>query len=255
MKIIPQMLEHVKNIPAKHYCGSYSWLDKATGETFVFFCGLASCNRAYCQKLHYIKRVRLFSDLIPEYELDRFFTLTMKRDMTPESAWETIPHIWAKARRILKRIYVDLLFAAILEAHKDGYPHIHGFCNVYIPQRVWSEVFSSCGGGSYAWLEKVEVSDGKIVEYVHKQLNIAHYIGKDNVITAKHMVKPRARTFWRSTKMYTQYEKEQRNKEKGSIVFVPERLWQETKKGFDKLHTVVYNEDIGHYVLQRKFSI
>lgn len=247
------MLEHVKNIPTKHYCGGYAWLDKEKGESFVFFCGLATCGRAYCQKLHYIKRVRLISDLIPEYGLDRFFTLTMNRSMSKELAWENISHIWHKVLTMLRRTYSELLFIAILEAHKDGYPHIHGFCNVYIPQSYWSKVFSSCGGGSYAWIEKVKI-DGQIVKYVNKQLNIAHYIGKDNVITAKHMVKSRARTFWRSANMKSKYEKAKVDTEKSSMILVPKKLWHETENGFDKLHSVVYNDDIGHYVLQYKYD-
>jgi hypothetical protein len=249
MDILPEMLQNVKDLPIKHYCGSYAWFNKETGEPGVFFCGCASCGRAYCQKLYYIKRVRLQSDLIIEYDLKRFFTLTMKRNMSAREAWVQIPLVWGKARRILVRENPDLLFSANIEAHKDGYPHIHGFTNIWLHTSVWSKIFEKCGGGKIAWLEKVDMKDGAIPEYVCKQLGIARYIGKEQVITARQMLKPRARSFWRSRDMKTKYEKREK---KSGIIMVSERLYKETEKGFDKLFDISYNEDIGHYVMCRK---
>ena len=249
MKIIPQMLEKVKPYRVKHYCGSYAWYNKKTGETGVFFCGGASCGRAYCQKLYYLKRVRLQSDLIIEYDLKRFFTLTMKRNMSAKEAWEQIPLVWAKARRILVRENPGLLFSANLEAHKDGYPHIHGFTNIWLPTHVWSKVFEKCGGGKIAWLEKVDMKNGAIPEYVCKQLGVARYIGKSQVITARQMLKRRARSFWRSKGMETEYEKREKSQD---MIMIPVNLYRETEKGFDKLFDIVYDEDTKLDVICRR---
>jgi len=255
MKIIPSMLETVKDLPVKHYCGKYGWFNPSTGETGVFFCGLASCGRKYCQKLHYIKRVRLISDLIPEYDLWRFWTLTMGRNLPRKRAWTEFPGVWNKVRTVLVRKNPSMKYVAILEAHKDGYPHAHVFLNMYLDKFMVSRHMKNCGGGMYTYAEKIDQTSGDVAEYVSKQLNVARYVGKDQVITAKHMVKPRARTFWRSQGMKTEYEREKANKEKSGIVLVTEDLWRQTEEGFDKLHGVVYNRDMGMYLLIRKHLV
>ena len=254
MEIIPQMLEFVHDIPVKHYCGKYGWFQKKTGETGVFFCGQASCGREYCQKLYYIKRVRLVSDLIREHTLSRFFTLTTTRDKPVKAAWADFPHVWHKVLTILKRKYPTLKHATILEAHKDGFPHAHMFANMYLDKFMLSRHMSNCGGGGYTYAEKIEVQDGEIGEYVSKQLNIARYVGKEQVVTARHMLKPRARSFYRSKGMKTKYELERASRSKSDWVMVPERMWSETKEGFDKRHGVVYNESIDGYLLVRNMS-
>ncbi len=246
---IPQMLEYVKHLPVKRYCGRYAWLNTDTGETSVFFCGLASCGRVYCQRLYYLKRVRLISDLIREYDLSRFLTLTMGHKLARCDAWGTMPHVWNKARTMMVRKHPGLQYCTILEAHKDGYPHLHGFVSHYIRQREWSNTFAACGGGSYAWIERVEVVDGDVGRYVTKQLNIARYVGKEQVITARQMVKPRARTFWRSQGMKTEYE-QTRQAAKSSAILVTEDIYHQTEKGFDKRAEVVYSKSIGQWVVR-----
>lgn len=247
MEIIPSMKEFVNNFPLKPYCGKMAVLDKKKGEDFVFFCGQASCSRKYCRKLFYFKRIYLTSDLIKEYDLDRFFTLTMKRNISKKEAWKNVPYIWDKTAKRLRRLFNGLLYCAILEAHKDGYPHIHGFINKYIHQREWSRIFQACGGGSYVWVEKIKVSDGKIAEYVTKQLNVARYIGKEQVLTARQFLEPRARSFWRTQGMKTKFELSK--KKNSDFIIVPGYLYKETEKGFDKLFRIEYSSLAGHFVL------
>ncbi len=245
----------VKDIPNKPYCGSYAWLNKETDQTSVFFCGLASCGRAYCQKLYYLKRVCLISDLILEHGLTRFFTLTMDRKMARREAWEKVPYVWDKARKRIIRRHPNLRYCAILEAHKDGYPHIHGFMSEFVDQRVWSSAFAGSGGGSYVWIEEVKVKTGDVARYVSKQLNVARYVGKVQVITARQMIKPRARTFWRSKGMKTEYEERQKAA-KSPLVLVPELIYMETEKGFDKCASIVYSECMKcYYVVSKHPSI
>lgn len=240
----------IKNKPIKAYCGCKAWYDKENDKQSVFLCGLASCGREYCQKLYYLKRIRLVSDLIPEYSLNRFFTLTMNREVPCEVSWKIIPYVWDKTRRILTRKYPGMIFLAILEAHKDGYPHIHGFTNTYIPQKVWSHTFQACGGGSIAYVTRVKVKDGDISAYVSKELDIARYIGKEQVITARDMLEPGARTFWRSQNMKSEYEKLKANV-KSDVVLVWDDIYKETEKGFDKRFDISYDKEYGSLRLTR----
>ena len=247
------MQEQIKNIPIKPYCGKYAWFNRETGKDYTFFCGLSTCGREYCQKLSYFRRVILISDLIKEYGLNRFFTLTMNREVSRREAWKQVPYVWNKTRTILRRKYPGMKYCSILEAHKSGYPHMHGFINVYIHQREWSKTFAACGGGSYVWVEKVR--DGDIEDYVTKQLNVARYVGKEQVITARQMVKPKARTFWRSENMKTERERKRETKEKTGFVLVTEQMYEETEKGFDKMFQVVYDESRGSFYLVRRVSV
>lgn len=240
-----------KNIPIKSYCGRKAWFNKKTGKQSIFFCGLASCGRDYCQKLYYFKRTRLISHSIVEYDLKRFFTLTMDRKALCSESWKKIPYIWHKALTILKRKYSTFLFNAILEAHKDGYPHIHGFTNTYIPIKVWSHIFNACGGGKIAYVERIKIKDGDISQYVNKELNIARYVGKDQVITARQMLKSRARSFWRSQGMYTEEERKRKEAGKSDTILVWEDIYKETEKGFDKLMKISYDREYDSLRLTR----
>jgi len=245
MNIIPSMLRNVKNIPVKPYCGSWPWLNKKTGETSVFFCGLASCGREYCQKLYHFRRVRILSDLIQQYSLNRFFTITMGRDTDVHESWDRFPGIWDNVRRMLVRSFPGLRFASVMEAHKDGYPHMHGFLNRYVEQHWFSKTVSNCGGGDYVWIEAIEFKMG-IEEYVNKQLDVARYVGKEQVITARQMLKPRARSFFRSENMKTEHEKEKAGE--SDFILVKEHIYKQTEKGFDKIANIRYN-DLGMSVL------
>ena len=244
------MYHKVKNKTIKSYCGCHAWFNKETEETSIFFCGLASCGREYCQKLYYLKRMRLTTDLILEYGLNRFFTLTMGREIPFEASWEIIPKVWNKALTMLRRKYPGLLFMAILEAHKDSYPHIHGFVDTWIPQKVWSHIFQACGGGKIAHVEKINVKDGNMSAYVNKNLNISLYIGKNQIIDARDIMKPRARLFYRSRNMKTKYENERMNA-KSDMVLVWEDIYKKTKNGFDKLFDISYNREYNCLMLRR----
>jgi hypothetical protein len=229
----------------KWYCGSWAFLNGSTGDVKRYYCGLATCDREHCQKLFWLNRVKLLSGLIPKYHLDKFFTLTMDRGLTKEKCWDTIRYVWTNTRRGLRRDYPNFLFVSILEAHKDGYPHIHGFTNTWIKTEEWSRRFSACGGGEVAWVEKVK--SGDITEYVSKQFNVVKYVGKNQVVTARRYLKPRQRSMWRSKGMKADFElkgkKSEWRLEKG-IYFI------DRKEGVDILYKVVYNEKDGYFIYQ-----
>lgn len=225
------------------YCGTWAWIKPSNGDVGRFYCGLARCDRDHCKKMYWLKRVRLISALIPKYHLDKFFTLTMDRSMSKDECWEKISYVWNKCRTGLKRDYPNFKYISILEAHKDGYPHIHGFTDLWMSTKEWSRRFSNCGGGKIAWVEKVK--SGDISEYVSKQFNVVKYVGKAQVITAKEHLKSRQRSMWRSKGLKADFELSTENGEwkldKGSFFI-------DSKKGVDNLYEVRYNKNTGYYL-------
>ena len=66
-------------IGPKHYCGSWAWFNVVTGALEPFFCGSGRCPRQECRKRFWRRRVILVGDLVAEYRLTKFYTLTMDR--------------------------------------------------------------------------------------------------------------------------------------------------------------------------------
>ncbi len=148
-------------------------------------------------------------DLVREYQLNKFFTLTVRQDKcTLEEAWLQVSDTWNKFLTVMRRKYDGLLYVAVLEEHVSGYPHVHGFTNIWIPQEEWSKRWSACGGGSVVWVERVK---NDISEYVSKQWNIAHYVGKQAICGPKRRLV--RRTIWRSVGMKTVAEVTKRSED------------------------------------------
>lgn len=191
-------------------CGIDYWYNTITGACQVFKCNRGRCDDTECNKAFAKKRVAMATDLVRQYGLTRFFTLTVGRSMDIDGAWQMIAYWWSLLRKRLKRYCeqrgIDLKYFAILECHKDGYPHVHGFWNVYIPTRTLSAMWSEVAPGKMVWLEVVTDED-KAAEYVSKQLEVAKYIGKDQVASASKMVQSRKRTMWRSKGLLTEFER------------------------------------------------
>lgn len=186
-------------------CGTWGWWNSDTGETRPFYCGHATCWRQQCRRLFWAHRVRLVSDLIAEHGLTRFFTLTLSRGLNGRlSAWDYIPHPWSKLRKRLRRRCPGFKFVAVLESHKDrAWPHIHGFTNEWIPQRDWSQMWEASGGGRVVWVEAVKTAEAS--EYVSKQLEVARYVGKENLLEA-YKLRGSHRTLWRSKGLKAAFE-------------------------------------------------
>lgn len=183
-------------------CGHWGVLGP-TGPLKRFFCGGGSCTRPECQKLFWSHRVALLTALIGEHGLTRFFTLTLDREAVRGDPWDYIHSPWSKLRKRLNRRYA-FNFVAVLEAHKDkAYPHIHGFTNVWLAQRDWSAHWAGCGGGPIVWVEKVK--DKALSTYVSKQIEVARYVGKDNLRKAYEQ-RGRHRTLWRSKGLKAKFE-------------------------------------------------
>jgi len=168
--------------------------------------------RQKCNILFWSRRVRLITSLINEYSLTRFFTLTLDREYIPEEVdpWDYVHGPWIKLRKRLKRRFRDLRFVAVLEAHKNTkFPHIHGFTNIWMRQHLWSKMWDECKGGRIVWVERVKSPD--LSEYVSKQIEVARYVGKENLITG-YKEKKGHRTLWRSENTKAKFELKKESK-------------------------------------------
>ena len=144
--------------------------------------------------------------MIDEYSLTRFFTLTLDREYIPAKmdAWDYVHSPWLKFRKRVSRKFKDFRFVAILEHHKNkNYPHIHGFTNIWMEQALWSKMWDLCKGGKIVWVEQVESPD--LSEYVSKQIEVAKYVGKENLV-AGYKEKRKHRTLWRSENTKARFE-------------------------------------------------
>ncbi len=145
------------------------------------------------------RRVGLLGDLVLQYQLTKFYTLTLRQDnCTIEEAWLKVSDYWRNCRTTLKRDYPGFLYVSVLEEHKSGFPHVHGFTNTWIAQGEWSSRWAANGGGPIVWVEKVS---NDVSEYVSKQWNVAHYVGKQAICGPKERLV--RRTLWRSVGMKT----------------------------------------------------
>lgn len=149
----------------------------------------------------------LADNLIRKYSLTRFFTLTVDRTYDVETTWRTISSWWSVMRKRLKRyaskIGVDFKFFAILECHKDGYPHIHGFWNMWIDQKELSVMWSECAPGKVVHVRTVDDSKSA-ADYLWQ--DAARYIGKQQAIDGARKIQSRGRTMWRSVGLKSDYE-------------------------------------------------
>lgn len=213
-------------------CGKWA-LRSPDGDMRPFRCGSMSCVFESCRWLFWSRRVSLITALVQNKEcpLKKFFTLTLDRDIIPidrstyerVDAWDYIHNVWSKFRKRMNRRFEDFRYVAILEAHKDkDYPHIHGFTNIWMHQREWSYIWSQCGGGTYVWVEKIE--DEKYSEYVCKQIEVARYVGKDQ-LEKGYKQKKSHRTLWRSKNLKAQFELD---KEPGWSI-IRETVYEEEK--------------------------
>jgi len=188
-------------------CGKYCFLNKETGESIPWYCGSRRCLNPNCAARRHYKRVRILQELVDEYSLTRFFTLTIRTGQfcTPWAAWCAISHMWSKMRKRLKRIYPDLKFVAVLEAHKtSGYPHIHGFCNQYIPRDIWVHHWVQCGGGYIVDVRAVK-DEKTAAEYLSKGIQVSRYVGKQQLEQVPYIAKGQ-RTLWRSKGLKSERE-------------------------------------------------
>jgi len=189
-------------------CRPMYWYNSRTSERIPYKCGSARCNRRECVESWARKRLAICNDLIKKIGRPRFFTLTVDRSHTVAEAWDMIPAWWKamrdKIRRWLEKLDMPKMkFFAVLEAHEDGYPHIHGFWNFYIPVNVLSSMWSKCAPGYIVDVRAVD-DDNQASEYLHTEMG--RYLGKGQSVNGARMAGHRQRTFWRSKGLKTDYE-------------------------------------------------
>ena len=207
-------------------CG-YWGVKSPDGRLKPFLCGHRACSNQGCQHLFWWRRVRLISELITEYRLDKFFTLTLDPELFDTEPWTEIQHVWSKfrkrmSRRTRKKGLGGWKFVAILESHKyRDWPHVHGFTNFWMDQKDWSKLWYECCGGRIVWVERVKDSVS-VGDYVAKELDVSRYVGKQSVVGVPSKVGNKTiRTLWRSKHLKT---KKELTKEEGWII-IKERIY------------------------------
>lgn len=189
--------------------GCQHWIlyNRATGMSTYFSCNSPRCSRAECNECWARKRIAMAQNLISKYHLTRFFTLTISRKYDADISWQSISTWWHTFRQRMRRLAIDygirLQFFAILECHKDGYPHIHGFWNIHIDHEDLSRIWSECAPGHVV---DVRTVDDSLDAADYLGMNAGRYIGKKQAVDAGRKVRKRKRTMWRSTGMKTDYE-------------------------------------------------
>jgi hypothetical protein len=170
------------------------------------------------------------NDLIKKLRRPRFFTLTIDRSHSIEEAWRLISTWWKamrdKIRRWLEKLDMPkMVYFAVLEAHNDGYPHIHGFWNFYIQTNVLSRMWSECAPGYVVDVRAVD-NEKQATDYLFSE--IGKYLGKEQSIRGARATRYRHRTFWRSKGLLTDFELDKKNRVKDNKGWT---LVKEKKRG------------------------
>ena len=155
--------------------------------------------------------------------MTRFFTLTLDRRFisSNEDPWDYIHYPWSKFRKRINRLYDNFKFVAILESHKNKkYPHIHGFTNIWMSQKKWSSLWKECRGGEVVWVERIK--EKGISEYVSKQIEVARYVGKENLCLG-YKERKGHRTLWRSKNLHADFELEKTEK----YIIIKDRVYND----------------------------
>ena len=194
-------------------CRPMMWFNRVTHERRPYYCNSARCHRKECVENWARRRMAIANGLISKYGLTRFFTLTVDRSMSLSEAWDSI-HAWWKVFRDKVRYYLSkterkLQYFAVLEAHKDGYPHIHGFWNVFVRQKYIAKMWSESAPGKMVHVKAIEDSKSAS-DYLG--LDMGKYLGKDQSVKGARNAKHRQRTFWRSQGMKTEFELDRESK-------------------------------------------
>ena len=143
--------------------------------------------------------------MVKENGMNRFFTLTLdpKQFKTALGAWAEISHLWDKFSKRLRRAHKSIKYVAVLEAHKTGYPHVHGLFDQYVDLRWIRKHWQEVGGGFQCAIELV--TEGSIADYLSKGESMAKYLGKQ-VTDISEYLKRRQRAFWRSEGLKVSFE-------------------------------------------------
>lgn len=186
-------------------CGIWGFQNKQTGEWIPFLCKGNRCKMPDCREARWRRRVRIFDCMVSEHGMNRFFTLTVdpKKFDSGKQAWLKISYLWKKFVQRLLREHEEIKYVAVLEAHKSGYPHVHGLFNQYVDlrwiRRNWQEV----GGGFQCDIELV--IEGAIEEYLSKNESMAKYLGKQVTDISEYLSKGQ-KAFWRSRGLRASFE-------------------------------------------------
>jgi len=148
-------------------------------------CGSKSCK--YCLGLE-VKKIRSKLFNIQKLHRLRFFTLSIINDERTEA--EKLAQLTLSFRKltlILRKTHPSIKYFYIIERSPNGFWHIHGLWNIYIPVKDLSELWKKVSPAYRVWLEKVKSEKG-IVKY------LADYLTKSGIN------KPEKKVFYETRK-------------------------------------------------------
>lgn len=102
----------------------------------------------------------------------RLATLTLEQNTRgSQDSLRILSQQWDVFLKKLRRRFDDLKIIRFIEFHDNGYPHIHFFCNHYIPQQLLSNLWTACGGGKIVDIRMVK--NEKMLSYCIRYLSSA----------------------------------------------------------------------------------
>jgi len=120
------------------------------------YCKRWSC--PFCGPIKAAKLCRAITIRAREHELSRFLTLTLDPKKAPRDGDRLlqIRDTWRKFRVYVKRKHGEnLSFISVVEAHKNGIPHMHVLVGQYLAQRWVSSTWDRLGGGYIVHIERI----------------------------------------------------------------------------------------------------
>ena len=151
--------KHNCNTPCGYLCVSGEVMEN---DRKAWAYARVNCKAWKCLKCGPKKAYRLsmaITDWARINNLTRFMTLTLdpKKLSDKDIPEKYISKLWSKLRVYLKRkIGEEIIFIAVKEWHKSGYPHLHVLINKFIAQKWLSSAWSRLGGGKIVHIKKIE---------------------------------------------------------------------------------------------------
>jgi len=218
-------------------CGIWQMRNKTDNRHHDFFCGSMRCENPECQRKFVWRRREIMDGVMEQYGLNRFFTLTLdpkKVNGGIYDAWDEIANMWQKMRKRINRYCMTdhgqpFVFICIVEAQKNGMPHIHGLTSNWINKMQLRKHWQECGGGRTN------------IQAVRRPKNagnyMAKYMGKEEILAAAEYTLPGTRTIWRSRGLLTEKEKWDRMYVEWKKAFMLPAEWELYKGSADTLRS------------------
>jgi len=176
-----------------------SWASRTEDGLSYLIC--QPCNKYRCPVCGPRKRYRLVKR-IQEANPNKFITLTLPHDDTPQAKHAIAKKALPKFARLIRKQFGEFEYCRMSEHHADGYPHFHllARCQSYIPWQTLLQHWHELTGSQRIDIRKAH---GKSAGYIAKYMNKAR--GEDYEFSRQRMSV--SQNFWSTeTKREPTYE-------------------------------------------------